>query len=86
MLGRTRFIVELHPDAWQWSGHTRGDLERLLDSAGLVARPLSGQRDPLGEHGQVLPSKDRLAFSCCIGGPLPLESARAGKPPDRVSW
>ena len=22
-LGRTRFIVELHPDAWQWSGHTR---------------------------------------------------------------
>ena len=21
-LGRTRFIVELHPDAWQWSGHT----------------------------------------------------------------
>jgi FkbM family methyltransferase len=52
-LGRTRFIVELHPDAWQWSGHTRGDLERLLDSAGLVARPLSGQRDPLGEHGQV---------------------------------
>jgi FkbM family methyltransferase len=53
-LGRTRFIVELHPDAWQWSGHTRGDLERLLDSAGLEARPLSGQRDSLGEHGQVL--------------------------------
>ena len=24
---RTRLIVELHPDAWQWSGHTRGDLE-----------------------------------------------------------
>ena len=53
-LGRTRFIVELHPDAWQWSGHTRADLEGLLDSGGLEARPLSGQRDPLGEHGQVV--------------------------------
>ncbi len=53
-LGHTRFIVELHPDAWQWSGHTRRDLERVLDSAGLEARPLSGQRDPLGEHGQVV--------------------------------
>jgi FkbM family methyltransferase len=53
-LGRAAFIVELHPDAWQWSGHTRGDLEGLLTSAGLVARPLSGQRDPLGEHGQVV--------------------------------
>ena len=54
LLGRTRFIVELHPDAWQWSGHTRADLEGLLDPAGLEARPLSGQRDPLGEHGQVV--------------------------------
>ena len=54
LLARTRFIVELHPDAWQWSGHTRADLERVLDSAGLEARPLSGQRDPLGEHGQVV--------------------------------
>jgi FkbM family methyltransferase len=54
LLGRTCFIVELHPDAWQWSGHTRADLERVLESAGLAARPLSGQRDPLGEHGQVL--------------------------------
>ena len=54
LLGRTRFIVELHPDAWQWSGHTRADLERVLDSAGLIPQPLSGQRDPLGEHGQVM--------------------------------
>jgi FkbM family methyltransferase len=54
LVGRTRFIVELHPDAWQWSGHSRADLERLLDAAGLVARPLSGQRDPLGELGQVV--------------------------------
>jgi FkbM family methyltransferase len=54
LLGRTPVIAELHPDAWQWSGHARDDLERLLESAGLVARPLSGQRDPLGEHGQVL--------------------------------
>lgn len=54
LIGRTRFIVELHPDAWQWSGHSRADLERLLDAAGLEARPLSGQRDPLGELGQVV--------------------------------
>ena len=54
LAGRTRFIVELHPDAWQWSGHSRADLERLLDSAGLQAVPLSGQRDPLGELGQVV--------------------------------
>ena len=43
----TRFIVELHPDAWKWSGHTRADLEAILDEAGLDASPVSGQADPL---------------------------------------
>ena len=38
-LGRTRFIVELHPDAWQWSGHTRADLEGLLDSGWAGGAP-----------------------------------------------
>jgi FkbM family methyltransferase len=51
--GISRFVVELHPDAWQWSGHSRADLETLLAAAHLTARPLSGQSDPLGEHGQV---------------------------------
>jgi FkbM family methyltransferase len=54
LLPVTRFIVELHPDAWQWSGHTRADLARLLDGAGLTARPVSGQQDPLAELGQVV--------------------------------
>jgi len=54
LLADTRFIVELHPDAWQWSGQTRADLERLLSGAGLTARAVSGQRDPLGELGQVV--------------------------------
>jgi FkbM family methyltransferase len=54
LLGRARFVVELHPGAWQWSGHTRAGLESLLASHHLAARPLSGQSDPLGELGQVV--------------------------------
>ena len=54
LLASTRFVVELHPDAWKWSGHTRADLEVLLDDAGLIAEPVSGQQDPLGEQGQVV--------------------------------
>jgi FkbM family methyltransferase len=54
LLASTRFIVELHPDAWKWSGHTRADLEAILDEAGLDASPVSGQADPLADHGQVV--------------------------------
>ena len=54
LLPFTRFIVELHPDAWQWSGHTRADLETLIAAAGLTVTAVSGQADPLGEHGQVV--------------------------------
>ena len=54
LLGRARFVVELHPGAWQWSGHTRADLESLLATHHLTARPLSGQSDSLGELGQVV--------------------------------
>ena len=54
LLGTSRFVVELHPNAWAWSGHSRADLEALLAAAQLSARPVSGQRDPLGEHGQVV--------------------------------
>jgi FkbM family methyltransferase len=54
LLGRTRLALELHPSAWAWSGHSRLDLEQLLDASGLVAVPLIGQSDPLAEHGQVL--------------------------------
>ena len=53
LLGKARFVVELHPGAWQWSGHTRAGFESLLAVHHLTARPLSGQSDPLGELGQV---------------------------------
>lgn len=54
LLDTTPFVVELHPDAWQWSGHARTDLESLLAAHDLEAVALSGQRDPLGEHGQAV--------------------------------
>jgi FkbM family methyltransferase len=46
-------VIELHPNAWPWSGDSRADLEDILVE--LRRRPiaLSGQKDPLAEHGQV---------------------------------
>lgn len=46
-------VVELHPNAWAAAGTSRSDLETLLDDLSLTLRPLSDQRDPLGEHGHV---------------------------------
>ena len=54
LLGSACFVVEFHPNAWEWSGHSRADLEALLASAQLTARPVSGQGDPLAEYGQVV--------------------------------
>ena len=54
LLGSTRVAVELHPSAWPWSGHSRADLEQLLHDWKLVAHPLAGQADSLGQHGQVV--------------------------------
>jgi len=50
-------VVEFHPDAWAWSGHSAAQLEMLLRKNGLQVRGLSGQRDVFGEHGQVLLAK-----------------------------
>ena len=47
-------IVELHPDAWEWSGHSRQDFESLLHAYKLEVVGLSGQADSLSENGQVL--------------------------------
>jgi FkbM family methyltransferase len=47
-------IVELHYNAWEWSGHSRQDLETLLREYRLSVKPLSGQTDPLAQYGQVL--------------------------------
>jgi FkbM family methyltransferase len=47
-------IIELHPSAWAWSGHSRHDLEALLKRYSLQIAPLSGQHDPLSQYGQVM--------------------------------
>ncbi len=46
-------IVEIHPSAWPWSAHNRSELEAVLEKYDLEPVPLSGQRDPLAEHGHV---------------------------------
>ncbi len=46
-------VVEMHPNVWHTSNASRPDAERLLAELGLRPVPLSGQRDPLEEHGQV---------------------------------
>lgn len=51
---RPWWIVELHPNAWAWSGHNRPQLEAVLADARVRVVPLSGQTDALGEYGQVL--------------------------------
>lgn len=48
--GRLGLVVEIHPGLAET---TRADAERFLSEMGLRAVPLGGQRDPLGEHGQV---------------------------------
>ena len=53
LAGPTTVVVELHPDAWTVAGTDRTDIEQLLGDYRLQAVPLSGQADPLAEHGQV---------------------------------
>lgn len=62
-------VVEMHPNVWSSAGTTRAGAESLLEELGLRAVPLTGQADPLGEHGivwleriaQGAPPKPRLA-------------------------
>lgn len=46
-------VVEMHPDVWDSAATTRAGAEALLAELGLTPVPLTGQRDPLGEHGIV---------------------------------
>jgi FkbM family methyltransferase len=46
-------VAEMHPNVWESAHTTREEAERLLKDLGLRAVGLSGQRDPLAEHGQV---------------------------------
>lgn len=54
VLGQSQAVVEMHPSAWEWSGHSRSDLEALLEEEGLEVIGLEGQADPLSEHGRVV--------------------------------
>jgi FkbM family methyltransferase len=46
-------VVEMHPSVWASADTTREGAAALLDELGLRPVPLTGQRDPLGEHGLV---------------------------------
>ena len=50
---RPTIVVEMHPNVWASANTTRASTERLLLDLHLKATPLSGQRDPLEDHGQV---------------------------------
>jgi len=54
LLATTPFVLELHPNAWQWSGHSRADLDAIIAADRLTVVPLSGQADPLADYGQVV--------------------------------
>lgn len=46
-------VVEMHPNVWSSAETTRASAESVLDELGLRAVALTGQSDPLGEHGLV---------------------------------
>lgn len=53
LLGHTRFVIELHPFAWPWSGQSGADFEEILHEHGLDAIPITGQADAMAEPGHV---------------------------------
>ena len=46
-------IVEMHPNVWNSANTTRARAEELFADLGLRVVPLTGQSDPLGDHGIV---------------------------------
>jgi FkbM family methyltransferase len=46
-------VVEMHPNVWESASATRESASSLLSELKLTAVPLTGQVDPLGEHGLV---------------------------------
>jgi FkbM family methyltransferase len=46
-------VVEMHPNVWVASGTDRREAESLLEQLGLSVVPLTGQSDPLADHGVV---------------------------------
>lgn len=51
--GELGIVVEMHPDVWESANMTRSRAETLLAELGLRALSLTGQTDPLAEHGIV---------------------------------
>jgi FkbM family methyltransferase len=47
-------VVELHPASWSLAGTSRADLESVLAEHSLKMTPLTGQKDPFTEYGNVL--------------------------------
>lgn len=56
--GKLGLVVEMHPNVWDSARTTRAGAESLLAELGLRAVPLTGQHDPLGDHGIVLLAAD----------------------------
>jgi len=50
---RPIIVVEMHPNVWASANTSRESAEHVLANLHLRPVPLSGQRDPLDEHGQV---------------------------------
>ncbi len=46
-------IIEMHPNVWNSANTTRARAEELIAELGLRVVPLTGQSDPLGDHGIV---------------------------------
>lgn len=50
---RPIIVVEMHPNVWHTSNASRSEAEALLAELRLRPVALSGQKDPLEDHGQV---------------------------------
>ena len=50
---RPIIVVEMHPNVWESANTTRASTEKLLHELRVKPVPLSGQTDPLNDHGQV---------------------------------
>jgi FkbM family methyltransferase len=56
--GKLGMVVEMHPNVWSSANTTRAAAEDLFADLGLTVVALTGQTDPLAEHGIV-----HLAYS-----------------------
>lgn len=52
-LPETIILVEMHPYAWQSAGHDAQAVNAFLKMHHLEMEPLTGQKDPLLEYGEV---------------------------------